>query len=137
MWPRRSGADNANRRGRSAFDRGNPLNWLIGGGILLIVSIVIGTAITVLDYRERAINNRERELENTVLLLARHFDRELHDFEAAQRDLVRRIERSDVASPAEFKRQLSGDVFHTHLRGVVEAFRRAFGVNAKPRAKAR
>jgi len=121
MWRTGSGGDNASKRGRSAFDRGNPLNWLIGGGILLIAAIVIGTAITVLDFRERALNNRERELENTVLLLARHFDRELRDFEAAQRDLVRRIERSDVASPEAFRRQLSGEVFHAHLRGVVEA----------------
>jgi diguanylate cyclase (GGDEF)-like protein len=129
MWPSRSGADNASKRGRSAFDRGNPLNWLIGGGILLIASIVIGTAITVLDFRERAINNRERELENTVLLLTRHFDRELHDFEAAQRDLVRRIERSDVASPEAFRRQLSGEVFHTHLQGVVEASSDVAGIS--------
>src|SRR5436190_629170 len=129
MWPRGSRGDNASGRGRSAFDRGNPLNWLIGGGILLIVAIVIGTAITVLDYRERAINNRERELENTVLLLARHFDRELHDFEAAQRDLVRRIERSGVASPEDFRRQLSGEVFHTHLRGVVEALSDVAGIS--------
>jgi diguanylate cyclase (GGDEF)-like protein len=129
MWPRGSGADDAGRRGRSAFDRGNPLNWLIGAGILLIVSIVIGTAVTVMTFRERALNNRERELENTVLLLARHFDRELHDFEAAQRDLVRRIERSDVTSPAEFKRQLSGEVFHSQLRGVVEASSEVAGIS--------
>jgi diguanylate cyclase (GGDEF)-like protein len=129
MWRSGSGGDNAGKRGRSAFDRGNPLNWLIGGGILLIVSIVIGTAITVLDFRERALSNRERELENTVLLLARHFDRELHDFEAAQSDLVRRIERSDVASPEAFRRQLSGEVFHTHLRGVVEASSDVAGIS--------
>ena len=129
MWPRSSGGDDTSSRGRSAFDRGNPLNWLIGGGILLIVSIVIGTAITVLDFRERAINNRERELENTVLLLARHFDRDLRDFEAPQRDLVRRIERSDVASAEAFRRELSGEVFHSHLRGVVEASSDVAGIS--------
>jgi len=65
-----------------------------------------------------------------VLLLARHFDRELHDFEAAQRDLVRRIERSDVASPeprvqtASYPRGVS-----PHLRGVVEASSDVAGIS--------
>ena len=104
-------------------------NWLIGGGTLLIAAIVIGTAITVLDFRERAINNRERELENTVLLLARHFDRELHDFEAAQRGPRPPHRGPDLASPAQFKRQLSGEVFHTHLRGVVQASSDVAGIN--------
>ncbi len=107
-------------RGRSAFDRRNPLNWLIIGGVLLIASVVVGTAIIVLDFRERALNNSERELENTVLLLARHFDRQLHDFEAIQNDVVRRIERSGVASPEEFRRQVSGERFHANLKGLAD-----------------
>ena len=47
---------------RWALDLRNPLNWFILGGVMLIASIVIGTAIVVLDFRERALNNREREL---------------------------------------------------------------------------
>jgi hypothetical protein len=31
------------------------------------------------NFRERALHNSERELENTVLLLARHFDQQLED----------------------------------------------------------
>jgi diguanylate cyclase (GGDEF)-like protein len=124
-----SGGGNVGDRGRSAFDRGNPLNWLIFGGILLIASIVIGTAITVLNFRERTLNNSERELENTVLLLARHFDRELHDFEAVQRDLVRRMERSGLAWPDEFRLQMSGAPFHTDLQGVVDAMSNDAGIN--------
>jgi diguanylate cyclase (GGDEF)-like protein len=124
-----SGGGNVGDRGRSAFDRGNPLNWLIFGGILLIASIVIGTAITVLNFRERTLNNSERELENTVLLLARHFDRELHDFEAVQRDLVRRMERSGLAWPDEFRLQMSGAPFHTELQGVVDAMSNDAGIN--------
>lgn len=107
-------------RGRPAFDRRNPLNWLIIGGVLLIASVVVGTAIIVLDFRERALSNSERELENTVLLLARHFDRQLHDFEAIQNEVVRRIERSGVASPEEFRRQVSGERFHANLRGLAD-----------------
>src|ERR1700736_5265369 len=129
MREKRSGGDSIRHRGRSAFDRRSPLNWLILGGILLIASIVVGTAITVLNFRERALNNSERELENTVLLLARHFDRELHEFEAVQRDVVRRIERL-VASPEDFRRQMSGEEFHTNLHGVADATSDAAGINA-------
>jgi diguanylate cyclase (GGDEF)-like protein len=129
MREKRSDGDSIRHRGRSAFDRANPLNWLILGGILLIASIVIGTAVTVLNFRERALNNSERELENTVLLLARHFDRELHDFEALQRDVVRRMERSGIASPADFRRQMSSDAFHTTLQAAADASSDAAGIN--------
>src|SRR5882762_10970371 len=129
MRQERSGANSISYRARSAFDRRNPLNWLIVVGVLLIATIVIGTAITVLNFRERTLSNSERELENTVLLLARHFDRELHDFEAVQQDLVRRIERSGVASPEEFRRQMSGEAFHSNLQGVVEPLSNDAGIN--------
>jgi hypothetical protein len=47
-----------------------PIRWLITGGVFLIAAIAIGTTIMVDNFRERAINSNERELENTVLLLA-------------------------------------------------------------------
>jgi diguanylate cyclase (GGDEF)-like protein len=128
MREKRSGAHSISISNRSAFDRRNPLNWLILGAVLLIASIVVGTAITVLNFRERALNNSQRELENTVLLLARHFDRELHEFEAVQRDVVRRIERL-VASPEDFRRQMSGEEFHTNLQAVAAASSDAAGIN--------
>src|ERR1700761_9407190 len=68
----------------------NPLNLLILGGILLIAAIAIGTSFTIVTFRQRALLNSERELQNTVLLLARHFDRELDNFDGIQRDFVRR-----------------------------------------------
>src|SRR5450432_628152 len=129
MREKRSGGNSISYRARWTFDRRNPLNWLIVVGVLLIASIVVGTAITVLNFRERALNNSERELENNVLLLARHFDRQLHDFEAIQRDVVRRIERSGVASPEEFRRQVSGERFHADLRGLVDGLSDVAGIH--------
>jgi diguanylate cyclase (GGDEF)-like protein len=126
---RDSGRNPISYQGRSAFDRRNPLNWLIFGGVLLIASIVIGTAITVLSFRERALGNSERELENTVLLLARHFDRELHSFEAVQRDVVRRVELLGIASPEAFRHQMSGEEFHTNLQVVVGASSDVAGID--------
>src|SRR3954454_9997757 len=64
--------------------RGGPIRWLILGGALLISAIAIGATLMAGNFRERALHNSERELENTVLLLARHFDQQLEDFEVVQ-----------------------------------------------------
>jgi diguanylate cyclase (GGDEF)-like protein len=116
-----SGPNGNQRAGRAAFDRRNPLNWLIVGGILLIASIAIGTAVTVMSFRQRALDNSGRELENVVLLLARHFDREFQNFEAVQRDIVRRIEDLGISSPDLFRRQMSSEGFHKNLAAVIGA----------------
>ncbi|MGZ9272291.1 MAG: PAS-domain containing protein, partial [Candidatus Binatia bacterium] len=115
--------------GGAPIARRNPLNWLIFGGALLIAFIVFGTAITVMSFRQRALENRERELHNTVLLLARHFDRELQNFEAVQKDLVRRIESLGLDSPDAFRRQTSTKDFHKNLEAVVGALSDTAGIS--------
>ena len=65
--------------------RRNPIRWLIFCGAVLIAAIVIGIALMVGNFRERALSSGQRELENTVLLLARHYDRQIEDFEAIQK----------------------------------------------------
>jgi diguanylate cyclase (GGDEF)-like protein len=107
----------------------NPLNWLIFGGVFLIASIVIGTGVTVLSFRERALGNSERELENTVLLLARHFDREFHNFEVTQSEVVRRMELLGIDSPESFRRRMSGKEFHSNLEVAVGASSDVAGIN--------
>jgi diguanylate cyclase (GGDEF)-like protein len=122
-----SGGGGDVNRDRSAS--ANPLNWLILVGILLIASIVIGTAITISSFRQRALNKSERELENTVLLLARHFDEKLEDFEAVQKDLVRRWQSAGVDTPESFKRQMSGEDEHRALRSEVDGLSDVAGIN--------
>jgi hypothetical protein len=70
-----------------AFVRGGPIRGLVLGGVLLIAAIMVGTTIMAGNFRERALNSSERELENTVLLLARHFDQQMEDSEVIQKDL--------------------------------------------------
>ena len=87
------------------------IRWLIGGGVALIVLIVVATAFMVSNYRDRAINNAEREAESVVSLLARHFDQELGAFTAIQSafaDKVKGIESSD-----EFRHQIAS--YETYL----------------------
>ncbi|WP_213738810.1 EAL domain-containing protein [Bradyrhizobium sp. dw_411] len=129
MREKPSEANGSRVSGRWALDWRNPLNWLILGGFMLIASIIAGTATVVLDFRERALNNSERELENTALLLARHFDRELSDFESIQRSLVLRIGSMGITSPAEFKRQVSTEEFHAVLEPVAGSLTDVAGVN--------
>ena len=82
-----------------ALVRGNPVRWLILGGALLVAGIVVGTAMMVGVFRERALHSAERELDNTVLLLARHFDQQLDDFVIIQKEVATQAELARLASP--------------------------------------
>jgi diguanylate cyclase (GGDEF)-like protein len=112
-----------------AFVRGGPIRWLIIGGVFLIAAITIGTMIMAGNFRERALNSRERELENTVLLLARHFDQQLDEFTVIEKDVVAQIQ-STVTSPSEILRgQLATLEWHEVLRAKVGAYSDVAGVN--------
>jgi diguanylate cyclase (GGDEF)-like protein len=112
-----------------AFVRGGPIRWLIIGGALLIAAITIGTTIMAGNFRERALNNRERELENTVLLLARHFDQQLDDFTVIQKDVAAQIQ-SNFAFPSDvLSGQLATLEWHEVLRAKVGAYSDIAGVN--------
>ena len=109
--------------------RGGPIRWLIIGGLLLIVSIAVGTTIMAGNFRERALESAEHQLENTVLLMARHFDQQLEDFMAIQRELVAQIESSGVPSPEIFRAKLSSPEWHDLLRLRLRAYTDVAGVN--------
>ena len=109
--------------------RGGPIRWLILGGVFLIAAITIGTAIITGNFRERALNSSERELENTVLLLARHFDQQLEDFEVIQKDLIAYMRSSGIASREDYKRRMSGQDIHLMLKAKLGALSYVGGVN--------
>jgi diguanylate cyclase (GGDEF)-like protein len=118
----------------SSFDfrsaaRGGPVRWLIVGGALLIAAIAIGTAVMVSNFRERALRNSERELENTVLLLARHFDQQLQDFEFVQKDLMTYMRLTGIGSREDYKRRMSGEDVHQMLKAKVSATTYVGGIN--------
>ena len=81
------------------------------------------------NFRERALRSTEQQLENTVLLMARHFDQQLEDFMGIQRDIVAQIEASHVASPEAFRAQLSTTEWHDMLRLRLRAYTDVAGVN--------
>src|SRR5436190_10213002 len=112
----------------SAF-RGGPIRWLILGGTLLITAIAIGATIMAGNFRERALRSSERELENTVLLLAGHFDQQLEDFQVVQKDLIAFMRSSGIATPENYKRRMSGHDIHLMLKSKIEALSYVGGVN--------
>jgi diguanylate cyclase (GGDEF)-like protein len=101
--------------------RESPVRWLVVGGILLIAAITIGTTIMVGNFRERALKNRERELENTVLLLSRHFDRQFEDIEVIQKDVIGYMRSLGVNSRESFKLRMSGEDIHSMLKAKLSA----------------
>src|ERR1700753_3298641 len=94
------------------YVRGSPIRWLVVGGIVLIAAIMIGTTIMASNFRERALQSNERELENTVLLLSRHFDQQLNDIEVIQKDLIGYIKSLGITSSDSFRFRMSSQDIH-------------------------
>src|SRR5713101_3687095 len=82
-------------RSLAATIRG-PVLWLTLCGALLVTAIFAGTIMMVGEFRERALGNSERELENTVLLLTRHFDQQFEDSVFIANNLISQIDRKSV-----------------------------------------
>jgi hypothetical protein len=89
--------------------------WILLSGILLIAGIVIGTAVMIDSFRERTIASTNRDLENTTLLLARHFDQKFEALVDAQARLAKRLAISEITSREEFRRRLSTPATRTLL----------------------
>jgi diguanylate cyclase (GGDEF)-like protein len=107
----------------------NPIRWLIVGGVLLIAAIAIGTTIMAGNFRERALDNSKRELENTVLLLSRHFDQQLEDFGAVQNDLLAYMRSSGIDTVDRYKRRMSSADIHLMLKSKLSALSYVGGIN--------
>ncbi len=94
----------------------DPIVWLIICGVLLVATIIVGTIMMVNEFRERALSNSERELENTVQLLTRHFDQQFEDCEIITAGLISQMRLSEIASPDEFRERASTAEAHEMLR---------------------
>ncbi|TYL80336.1 bifunctional diguanylate cyclase/phosphodiesterase [Bradyrhizobium cytisi] len=112
-----------------AFVRSGPIRWLVVGGTLLIAAIAVGAVLMAQNFRERALRNSGRELENTVLLLAHHFDQQLQDFAVIQKDFVGHVRASGITTAEDYRRRLAGQDVHQMLRSKIEALPYMGGVN--------
>ncbi len=99
----------------------NPIRSLILCGVFLIAAIAVGTSMMVYGFRERALQSSTRELENTVLMLARHFDQQFDDFDVVQQDIINQLQLEKITSPDDFKREMSSEHTHQMLKSKVGA----------------
>jgi hypothetical protein len=111
------------------FAQGNPIGRLILGGGLLIAAIAIVTAAMVGNLRTRALDSSTRELTNTVLLLAHHFDQQFEEFEVVQKDLIAYMRTTGIASSEAFRRQMSTFDMHEILKAKSNGSFDVAGVN--------
>src|SRR4051794_30865795 len=127
--PGRMPADDGEPRTAATPARRSPVHWLILCGGLLIAAILVGTAVMVGNFRERALVSTERELENTVLLLARHFDQQLEDAEVIQNSLVEYVYAAGIETPEKYRERMSREDVHLMLRSKLSALSYVGGVN--------
>jgi diguanylate cyclase (GGDEF)-like protein/PAS domain S-box-containing protein len=99
--------------------RRDPVVWLIACGVLLIAGIIVGTAAAIGEFRERTLANSERELESTMLLLARHFDEQFDDYQTLAGETLARLDFSRFASAESFRDAMSGLGAHDRLKANV------------------
>ena len=93
-----------------------PVLWLTVCGGLLVAAIFAATIMMIGEFRERALANSERELENTVLLLTRHFDQQFEDSDTIAADVIARLRIPGIASPQAFRQSMSSSEAHEILR---------------------
>ena len=120
IWARTSSSVATGLRFAEPIRRG-PVLWLTLCGGLLVAAIFAGTIMMIDEFRERALSNSERELENTVMLLARHFEQEFDDSEAVAADVITQMQISDTASPEIFRERMSTPQAHHMLQSKVSA----------------
>ncbi len=121
-------ADSTGSFNLKAFLSSGPIRSLIFGGAFLIAAIAVGTAFMVGNFRERALKANQRELENTVQLITRHFDQQLEDFTIVLKDIAARLHASGISSEM-LGGQLSTLAWHEELRTKVGAYSDAAGIS--------
>ncbi|MGY3295379.1 hypothetical protein ACVWWP_008446 [Bradyrhizobium sp. LM3.6] len=116
-----AGMSLAVKNGWEAAIRRGPVLWLTLCGVLLVAGIFAVTAMAVGEFRERTLANRERELENTVQLIARHFDQQFEDSDVVAADVIGQMNLPEITSPAMFRERMSGPAANQMLRSKISA----------------
>jgi diguanylate cyclase (GGDEF)-like protein/PAS domain S-box-containing protein len=105
------------------------IRWLLLSGLVLMVAIAIGTALTVAKFRESAIEAGKQGLESAVLLLARHFDEQFSDFAVLQKEIVLELQATGITQPEIFKSEMGTLAIHEMLRAKASGWPDLAGVN--------
>jgi diguanylate cyclase (GGDEF)-like protein len=105
------------------------IQWLILSAAGLVIAIMLGTGYFALQFRERTLEVAERELNNSALLLSRHFDQQLSDLQHVHDDVVSYMRADVVESADEFEKKMSTLSAHEMLRVKLAALPHVGGLN--------
>ena len=92
------------------------IQWLILSAAALVIAIALATGYFALEYRERALEVAERQLNNTALLLSRHFDQRLSDLQHVHDDVLASMRADGVDTADQFEKRMSTLAAHEMLR---------------------
>ncbi len=107
--------------GSRVTDRRGPVVWLILCGAVLSAAILVGTIVMIDQFRGRALANGQRELENTILLLTRHFNQQFEDSNTIARSVISQARIAQMTSPDEFQQRMSDGEIQERLKSVAGA----------------
>ena len=74
------------RSGRLA--QAGPVFWVVACGAILILGIVLGIGGVIGNFQDREVQRSQKELENTVGLLASQIDSQFGHFESIERSVA-------------------------------------------------
>jgi diguanylate cyclase (GGDEF)-like protein len=105
------------------------IQWLILCAAGLVIAITLGTGYFALQFRERALEVAERELNNSALLLSRHFDQQLGDLQHVHDDVVEYLRADGIDTSDEFEKKMSMLSAHEMLRTKLAVLPHVGGLN--------
>ena len=97
------------------------VQWLVLCAAGLVLAIMLGTGYFALQFRGRTLEVAERELNNTALLLSRHFDQQLSDLQHVHDDVVTYMHSNGVDTADGFEAQMATLSVHEMLRAKLAA----------------
>jgi diguanylate cyclase (GGDEF)-like protein/PAS domain S-box-containing protein len=90
-------------------------------GILLIGAVIAATAGLLLNLRDRAITERERELKTLSSVVAEQIDHNFQSIEIIQTAVIERMQSLGIASAKDYEGQMSGYDTHQRLKDRISA----------------
>jgi methyl-accepting chemotaxis protein len=102
--------------------RSHVARLLVLCGLLLGLAVVLGTGFILSNLRSRALADRERELQNIVVVLAEQTDRAFQAVEQIQSNLIERMQTLGIASAEDYERLMSGFEVHQMLKEKVSGW---------------
>src|SRR3954467_12675825 len=95
------------RPGKARGIRLGAIQWLILSTAALVIAITLGTGYFAMQYRERALEVAERELNNRPLFLSPPFGQQLLDLQHVQEDVVNGLRADGVHTAEDFEKKMS------------------------------